>query len=43
MPEVWTSDLIPVHRYPLPRALFQRFSFQTHLDALRTRSALLWF
>ena len=32
-----------VHKYPLPRALFQRFGFQTHLDALRTLSALLWF
>ena len=30
--------------HPLPPALFQRAGFQTHLDALRTRSALdgLW-
>ena len=27
-----------VLRYPLPRALFRRFSFETHLDALRTFS-----
>ena len=27
----------------LPRALFQRFSFQTQLDALRTLLALFWF
>ena len=32
-----------VHRYPLPRALFQRLSFHIHLDAMRTLLALLWF
>ena len=32
-----------VHRYPRARALFQRFSFQTHLNALLTLSALVWF
>ena len=26
-----------------PRALLERFTFQTHLDALRTLSALSWF
>ena len=31
-----------IHRYPLPRALFQRFILQTHLDALRPLSAHLW-
>ena len=41
--EEWHFERRCVHRYPLPRALFQRFGFQTHLDALRTLSALLWF
>ena len=31
------------HRYSLPRAFFLRCSFQTHLEALRTLSALLCF
>ena len=29
------------HGYPPPRALCRRFSFQTHLDALRTLSAVV--
>ena len=32
-----------VHRYPLPPRLFHRLIFETHLDALHTPSALLWF
>ena len=31
-----------VYKHPLPRALFQRSSIQTHRDALRTLSALVW-
>ena len=32
-----------LQRYPLLRTLFQRLSFQTHLNAMRTLLPLLWF
>ena len=42
-PRVDARHALDVFRYPLPRALFQRRSFQTQSDARCILSALLWF
>ena len=37
------ASVADVQTFPLPRALFQRRSFQTHLNAMRILQALFWF